>query len=220
MQYKKNEIKEKIDSAALTVFAEKGYSGATVSDIGREAGVSVGNIYKYYNSKEDIFYANVGEAFVDKAKTLLAEKICASQKQYAGAGDCEDAFWLVNEEVISFMVENRSRMLIVFGKSGGTKYENTKKELVEFIISEVEGRIFKQPGAFAADSPGRFTASVIYSSLIDMVLGVLEELKDPEALRKSLQRINTYHLLGIAGFLMEIENQDQEDFDGYRQKGL
>lgn len=54
------EIREKsskrILEAAKRVFAKKGL-GATVSDIATEAGVSQGLAYRYFSSKEAIFYA-------------------------------------------------------------------------------------------------------------------------------------------------------------------
>jgi len=46
--------KQQIMNAALTVFARKGYGAATVPDIAREAGIAVGTIYIYYESKRDL----------------------------------------------------------------------------------------------------------------------------------------------------------------------
>ncbi len=43
--------------SALTVIARRGLSATKVADIAEMAGVSVGNIYKYFSSKEDIFEA-------------------------------------------------------------------------------------------------------------------------------------------------------------------
>jgi AcrR family transcriptional regulator len=51
-----------IVQAALTVFAEKGFAAAKLDDIAREAGVSKGAIYLYFETKEDIFRAVVGQA--------------------------------------------------------------------------------------------------------------------------------------------------------------
>jgi AcrR family transcriptional regulator len=206
MQYKKDEIKEKIDAAALAVFTEKGYLGAKISDIGKLAGISVGNIYRYYSSKDEIFYANVGEDFIEDAKVLLAEKISTNESQYRRSEEHKNNSWLVNEEVINFMVENRSKAIIVFWKSKGTKYENSKVELVEFILSKVGENIFEEAGIFKAKRSEGHTAGIIYSSLIDMVLSLLEESKDSEALRRSLQSVNTYHMSGITGFLTETAN--------------
>ena len=46
---------EKINGAALSVFAEYGYNGATMKQISRAAGLSYGLVYHYYPSKEIIF---------------------------------------------------------------------------------------------------------------------------------------------------------------------
>ena len=41
--------------AALTVFAEKGFSAARMEDIAAKAGVTKGRIYLYFESKEEVF---------------------------------------------------------------------------------------------------------------------------------------------------------------------
>lgn len=42
-------------SAAKHVFAERGYHATTIADIARQAGLSYGSIYWYYESKETLF---------------------------------------------------------------------------------------------------------------------------------------------------------------------
>src|SRR5437660_12011340 len=46
--------RERILDAAVRVFAEKGFFGAKVSEIAREAGVADGTIYLYFKSKDDL----------------------------------------------------------------------------------------------------------------------------------------------------------------------
>jgi AcrR family transcriptional regulator len=48
--------KEKILEAAEAVFAEKGFDGARVSEIGKRAGVNPALLYYYYGSKNDILH--------------------------------------------------------------------------------------------------------------------------------------------------------------------
>jgi AcrR family transcriptional regulator len=43
--------------AARRVFAEKGFSEATVDDVAAAAGVAKGTVYLYYESKRDIYFA-------------------------------------------------------------------------------------------------------------------------------------------------------------------
>jgi AcrR family transcriptional regulator len=47
--------KRKIERAALQLFTRKGFHGTTVREIATKAGVSMGKLYIYYDTKEDIF---------------------------------------------------------------------------------------------------------------------------------------------------------------------
>jgi AcrR family transcriptional regulator len=47
--------RRRIQEAARTVFAEKGYAGASIELIARAAQLSVGAIYLYFRSKEDLY---------------------------------------------------------------------------------------------------------------------------------------------------------------------
>jgi AcrR family transcriptional regulator len=49
------EVRERIVSAALAVFGERGYRGATIQDVVRESGLSVGAIYTYFSGKDELF---------------------------------------------------------------------------------------------------------------------------------------------------------------------
>ena len=53
---------DEIVTAALAVFAEKGFAAAKLDEIARRAGVSKGALYLYFETKEDIFRAVVGRA--------------------------------------------------------------------------------------------------------------------------------------------------------------
>jgi len=54
--------RRRIQEAARTVFAEKGYSGASIELIARAAQLSVGAIYLYFRSKEDLYVSLVEDA--------------------------------------------------------------------------------------------------------------------------------------------------------------
>src|SRR4029453_1374990 len=51
--------REQIAEAAMRVFAQKGYMRATNKDIAREAGITTGLIYHYFDSKEALLKALV-----------------------------------------------------------------------------------------------------------------------------------------------------------------
>ncbi|AOT70745.1 TetR/AcrR family transcriptional regulator [Geosporobacter ferrireducens] len=197
MQYKKDEVKEKIDFAALEVFAEKGYTGTKIADIAEKAGVSIGNIYRYYKSKEEIFYTNIPESFPEELKKLLKDKIVSSKHVNLQERETFDEFWLVNEEVITFMVKKRLQILIVLHKGKGTRYENTKEELVDFLLEEVKSSDLQQGGHFCYGKEGSLLLKILYENLIDMTLRIIENTRSIEETRQCLQWMNRYHLFGI-----------------------
>lgn len=51
-----NDRRAQLISAAIKVFLEKGFHGATVREIGAAAGLTQGTIYNYVRSKDDILY--------------------------------------------------------------------------------------------------------------------------------------------------------------------
>jgi len=56
-QRRKDARPEEIISAALEVFADRGFAATTLEDIARKAGVTKGTIYLYFENKEALFKA-------------------------------------------------------------------------------------------------------------------------------------------------------------------
>lgn len=59
MQYLKKAIKTKIIASAVEEFRLNGFHEASVRIIAQNAGVSLGNVYRYFRDKEDVFTAVV-----------------------------------------------------------------------------------------------------------------------------------------------------------------
>lgn len=55
-QIKKTEVRQAIIESAFTLFKHKGYTATTMSAIAREAGMTVSNLYVYFDSKILILY--------------------------------------------------------------------------------------------------------------------------------------------------------------------
>ncbi len=64
--------KERIENAALELFAQQGYSRTSISQIAKVAGISKGLMYNYYESKEALLHAILQNGF-DFGDNLFAE---------------------------------------------------------------------------------------------------------------------------------------------------
>lgn len=58
----RRESQQKIEAAALQLFAQRGFHNTSILAIARAAGVSKGLLYNYYQSKEDLLNSLIGHA--------------------------------------------------------------------------------------------------------------------------------------------------------------
>lgn len=68
------EVRDRIVRAALGVFAERGFHRATMQDIVRSSGLSVGAIYTYFRSKSDLILAGC-DLITDQELAQLGERL-------------------------------------------------------------------------------------------------------------------------------------------------
>lgn len=66
--------RDKIIDMAVREFAKKGFDSANINQIAKAAGISVGSIYKYFNTKEDLFLTCVLSG-VKTLESVLGEVI-------------------------------------------------------------------------------------------------------------------------------------------------
>jgi AcrR family transcriptional regulator len=70
---KKQQTKERLIGAALRLFRDRGYEGATVESIAEEAEVSVTTFFRYFDSKEDVFLEG-HRAIIDRVEAAIRER--------------------------------------------------------------------------------------------------------------------------------------------------
>ena len=68
------EVRERIVRAATRVFSERGFHRATMQDIVRASGLSVGAIYTYFRSKDELILAGC-DLITDQEMTELARRV-------------------------------------------------------------------------------------------------------------------------------------------------
>ena len=102
-----DETKERLLRAAMDVFALKGYEGATIADIAREAGLSTGAIYAHYRSKAELLIeamhahrAEVTAALFPPGSRKGAHQVLTTLGRRLNRGD-EDARSLLAEAVLA-----------------------------------------------------------------------------------------------------------------------
>lgn len=82
--------REKIQDAALALFAKRGFHGASISDIAQAAGVSKGLTYNYFASKEELLLSIVEKS--SQEMFALAETLASGDDYVATLRDFLDAY--------------------------------------------------------------------------------------------------------------------------------
>lgn len=66
----RNMTREKIQSAAIQLFAQQGFGTTNVQEIADKAGVSIGLLYRHYKTKEDLFNELVNFALTGLSRII------------------------------------------------------------------------------------------------------------------------------------------------------
>jgi AcrR family transcriptional regulator len=97
---------EEIKLAALEVFAEHGFAGASIDAIAERAGMASGTIYRYYNSKEEILRAVVKSTFPSpNDQIIVSDSSELAQRVATGATALVDPSMLTIMRVL--LIESR-----------------------------------------------------------------------------------------------------------------
>ena len=202
----KNDVKESIVANAVEVFARDGYDGATVASIARSAGISTGNIYRYFDSKETLFEAAISPTFVDGFLALLRAQLRFAR----GHADLDtlppDApYRLAAEELLGFAIENRLRLVVLLGRSRGSRYEKTAETIVQELIEQAIGHFRQLRPGLRLSAPVRLMIEQAYRSLVATMVLVLASFDDADRIRAAVTAYSRFHLSGLKALFEGIE---------------
>lgn len=135
MEEKSTATLENIQEAALTEFLDKGFQGASLRQIVKNAGVTTGAFYGYFSSKEALFNALVephAKALMGRfmeAQTTFAE--LPEDEQPDHMGDASGAYvrWMVD-----YICAHREPVKLLLCCAEGTSYEHFVHNMVEVEV--------------------------------------------------------------------------------------
>ena len=183
MQYLKDEVRNNIAEEALKEFKILGYNGASIRSIAKNANTSVGNFYKYYNSKDMLFENIIGSVY-----HKLMDYINQFEKVVLD-DNAEYIFYELMEKIIEIFQESSIEIAVLFNKSDGSKYEDCKSVFVDFITRIVtetmKFKLLKQ-GKKLKDS---LIIYLISCSVVESISIIVRETEDGLEVRKLLLNI-------------------------------
>ena len=135
MEEKSSDTLEKIQQAALEEFSEKGFLGASLRQIVKNAGVTTGAFYGYFSSKEALFASLVephAAALMGRfmeAQTGFAELPEQEHPAHMGEASSDYVDWMVD-----YICEHREPVNLLLCRAEGTSYEHFVHNMVEVEV--------------------------------------------------------------------------------------
>lgn len=185
---------ERILQAATKVFARKGFFGAKVSEIAKEAGVADGTIYLYFENKDDILIS----IFEDKMQAVLDNMIKELSKETNPIEKLK-RFAQVHLQLIEQNKDMAELIQVELRQSSKfmKNYKNEKFQRYLDLVSEVlkEGQ---EMGIFRKDVlPGIFKRA-FFGALDEMSRFWVLSTKKYYDIKTAADQISSFFLKGIS----------------------
>ncbi|MFO8102400.1 MAG: TetR/AcrR family transcriptional regulator [Dehalococcoidia bacterium] len=167
--------KGRIMDAALGVFSRKGYGESTVPDIAREAGVAVGTIYNYFQSKRDLLISLMREKFFTEPLLQIMDSA-----DHADSAGFLRAFL---ENRINFGRENADNFVFLFSEV--QRNSEVREQWVEQIVHPTLERLKSyleagvEEGRFKPLDPETISRALAGMGIGFMLLYSIEKEKSP-----------------------------------------
>lgn len=196
MQYLKDDLRKRILASAVAQFAEKGFQAATMRDIAYDAGISSGNIYRYFENKEALFDSAVGPTY-----KLASEMGLILEEKIAGGGvtnrNLQKTMTSIEAQAFDVLLNHTAEVIILFDKSEGTKFADLKdnmKRTFSGILRRVYTAELEKLGRTVEDN---FIFDVISSAFIEGLYLILKfdgDVEKKKALILAWERICLFNL--------------------------
>lgn len=198
--------REKLLESAKKEFLEKGYMKASLRTICKNAGVTTGALYFFFQNKEDLLSAIVEGPLLELQNMMQSHfsMELTSGTELILFGDTTDDIE-TSKEIVKHLYQNHDAFQILLTKSQGSKYENIVDRFVE-IVDEHNNRFADHVAeAFGRKRPDSYILHWLSHMQVDVFLYMLTHEEDAEKAVQHIAEIGSYLLVGSYKMFSEKE---------------
>jgi AcrR family transcriptional regulator len=205
VQVPKAEKRQPFVAAAARAFAEVGYPATTMGDVAERAGSSVGNLYKYFSSKQRLFEAAVPAELTTELERLTHARILAlGQAKHVGELDPGAPYHALAGELLDYCLAHRFAVVVVLARAEGTPLSGFAERFVAQLVRwALEYACAAYPGLRVTPALS-FVLEHAYRSFVAAVAQALLAFADEGAARAVIARLTSLHQGGLKR-LFEVE---------------
>jgi len=133
MQTLKESVKNAILKGAINEFFEHGYQHANMRRISDSAGITVGNIYRYFDDKEALF-----NAVLLPAQKAITDLESFDDKLHITHIENQKEATQIVSYVMNVIRPYTKEIFIMIFSSSGTHYHQVKNQLESLVITKIK----------------------------------------------------------------------------------
>lgn len=188
MQYKKQEIREKILEAGRQEYGERGFREGNISTIATKSNVPVGNLYRYFDGKSGLLDAIVKPAFIEIPKAV---------KQMYENDDIdnmsiEDIIPILTAELLKIFDKYKSDILILVDRCATTRYEDFAADLIRLVDELICKKIYSNPTPLQHDM-----SNLISTGFMNAMFNMLRKNYSREQMEEMVNKILLFYFSDI-----------------------
>ena len=206
-QVPKQQVRDAFTAAAAETFAELGFERATMADVAARAGSSVGNLYKYFPGKQQLFEAAVPAELVHELKQRTRARIRAlgAAKDVRELGAHAEYHALAGD-LLDYCLKHRAAVVVVLARAEGTKLASFRHDFVEKLVEwALDYATVAYPELRRSTELG-FVLRHAYSSFIGGVAEALRRFPDEARARAVIGQLTSQHQGGLKR-LFEVQGE-------------
>ena len=193
----KEATRQRILDMGKKAFIEKGYEGAYLRDIAKEAGVTTGAFYGHYKDKDALFVDLVSPVLEE-----LKEKLSQIQQAYQVIDNKtlkkNPMILLPADDVIDYVYDHLDEVMLILRSADKTSLADWQDELFKEGVSEAEEyqRKWKEAGILHNDFDAEFI-SIITASFFKSIIEAVSRGYDRDKTKRFVDLLSVYHTGGL-----------------------
>lgn len=203
VQRPKPEVRGAIRKAAAEAFADGGFERAALGDIVERAGTSIGNLYKYFANKDELFEDFMPRGFAMELTNRVRTQVEALRSEPdVFALDDTHPYRRASQDLLAFTIAHRERVVFLLLRAQGTKHERFAAEVVRLLVELAIEHARATYPTFAVTPAIKRTLTRIYRAFVATLGTILAEERAEHAVREAIALQTTYHLSGLKALFL------------------
>ena len=132
MQYLKPEVRERILKVATDEFMQKGFLDVNMRHLAKLSGITVGNIYRYFPSKEKIL-----DQILEEPYQQIINLIAKTDREIVGI-TVDERFNYSIKSLVKICETYSTTILILLTKVKGSKYEKVYQQVRGAVLERIK----------------------------------------------------------------------------------